>query len=65
MTMNTVFEKNMGVLEKRYPDLAKKGQGNERIILHTSLSRQKTAGPMCLLKKASDFFTLYDNDDPV
>ena len=24
MTMNAVFEKNMEVLEKRYPDLAKK-----------------------------------------
>jgi len=64
MTMDSVFEKNMEVLEKRYPDLAKrvreaKDNPNYKLI------QAKNGSPNVLIKKESDFLMLYDNDDPV
>ena len=63
MNRNIVFEKNMEVLEKRYPDLAKrvretKDNPNYKLI------QAKNGKPNVLIKKDSEFFMLYDNDDP-
>ena len=63
MTMDIVFEKNMEVLEKRYPDLAKrvreaKDNPNYKLI------QAKNGKPNVLIKNGSDFLMLYDNDDP-
>lgn len=64
MTANTVFEKNMEVLEKRYPELARKvretkDNPNYRLI------QAKNGRPNVLIKKGPDFLMLYDNDDPI
>ena len=64
MTTNTVFEKNMEVLEKRYPDLAKKIR-ETKDNPNYKLIQAKNGRPNVLIKKGSDFLTLYDNDDPV
>ena len=64
MTMNTVFEKNMEVLEKRYPELAKKVR-ETKDNPNYKLIQAKNGKPNVLIKKDSDFMMLYDNDDPV
>ena len=63
MTTNTIFEKNMEVLEKRYPDLAKRVRGTKDNSNY-KLIQAKTGKPNVLIKNGSDFLTLYDNDDP-
>ncbi len=63
MTRDTVFEKNMEVLEKRYPDLAKRvSETNDNPSY--KLIQAKNGKPNVLIKKDSDFLLLYDNDDP-
>lgn len=64
MTMDSIFKKNMEVLEKRYPDLARRVREAKE---HSSyrLIRAKNGKPNVLIRKDSDFFFLYDNDDPV
>jgi len=64
MTTNTVFEKNMEVLEKRYPDLAKKVR-ETKDNPNYKLIQAKNGRPNVLIKKGPDFLTLYDNDDPI
>ena len=64
MKENAVFERNMEVLEKRYPDLARrvretKDNPNYKLI------QAKNGKPNVLIKKDSDFLMLYDNDDPM
>jgi len=64
MTRDTVFEKNMEVLEKRYPDLAKRvSETNDNPSY--KLIQAKNGKPNVLIKKDSDFLLLYDNNDPV
>ena len=64
MIGNTIFEKNMEVLEKRYPDLAKRVR--ETGDNHScKLIQAKNGKPNVLIKRGSGFFTLYDNDDPM
>lgn len=64
MLNNDVYKKNMEAIGKRYPDLTKrinetKDNPSYRLI-QTSQGK-----PNVLIKKGSDFFILYDNDDPV
>ena len=63
MTRDTVFEKNMEVLEKRYPDLAKRVKETKDNPSY-KLIQAKNGKPNVLMKKGSDFLMLYDNDDP-
>lgn len=63
MTRNIVFEKNMEVLEKRYPDLAKRVRETKDNPDY-KLIQAKNGKPNVLIKKDSDFLMLYDNDDP-
>jgi len=62
--MNALFEKNMEVLEKRYPDLAKRIRKRKDNPCY-KLIRSKKGNPNVLIKRGSDFFTLYDNNDPI
>ena len=64
MTKDTVFEKNMEVLEKRYPDLAKRVRETKDNTSY-KLIQAKNGKPNVLIKKGSDFLMLYDNDDPM
>jgi len=64
MIEGTIFEKNMEVLEKRYPDLAKRVRETKDNPSY-KLIQAKNGMPNVLIKKGSDFLTLYDNDDPV
>lgn len=64
MATNSVFEKNMEVLEKRYPDLAKRVRATKDNPSYKLIQTSK-GKPNVLIKKGSDFFILYDNDDPV
>ncbi|GAG10731.1 unnamed protein product, partial [marine sediment metagenome] len=64
MTRNAVFEKNMEVLEKRYPDLAKRVMDTKDNPSY-KLIQAKNGKPNVLIKKGPDFLMLYDNDDPV
>ena len=64
MTTISVFDKNMEVIEKRYPDLAKRISGT-RDNPSYKLIQTAMGKPNVLIKKGSDFFILYDNDDPV
>lgn len=64
MTMDTVFAQNMEALEKRYPDLAKRVTEAKDNPFYR-LIQAKNGKPNVLIKKDSDFFMLYDNDDPV
>ncbi|NQU73981.1 MAG: motility associated factor glycosyltransferase family protein [Candidatus Omnitrophica bacterium] len=63
MNRNTVFEKNMEVLEKRYPDLAKRVRETDDNPSY-KIIQAKNGKPNVLIKKGSEFFMLYDNDDP-
>jgi len=64
MTRNIVFEKNMEVLEKRYPDLVKRVTETKDNPSY-KLIQAKNGKPNVLIKNGSDFLTLYDNDDPI
>ncbi|MCK4823081.1 motility associated factor glycosyltransferase family protein, partial [bacterium] len=63
MKGNAVFEKNMEVLEKRYPDLAKRVRETKDNTSY-KLIQAKNGKPNVLIKKESDFLMLYGNDDP-
>lgn len=62
MTTISVFDKNMEVLEKRYPDLAKRVRATKDNPSYKLIQTSK-GQPNVLIKKGSDFFILYDNDD--
>ena len=64
MTMDSLFEKNMEVLEKRYPELAKRVRDTKDNPSY-KLIQAKNGNPNVLMKNGCDFFALYDNDDPV
>jgi len=64
MKENAVFEKNMEVLEKRYPDLAKRVRETKDNPSY-KIIQAKNGKPNVSIKKDSEFFMLYDNDDPV
>ncbi len=63
MNRNTIFEKNMEVLERRYTDLAKRVRETKDNPSY-KLIQAKNGKPNLLIKKGSEFFMLYDNDDP-
>lgn len=60
----SVFDKNMEVIGKRYPDLAKRISQTKDNPFYKLIQTSK-GKPNVLIKKGSDFFILYDNDDPV
>lgn len=64
MTTISVFDKNMEVIGKRYPDLARRISGTKDNPSY-KLIQSSNGKPNVLIKKGSDFFILYDNDDPV
>lgn len=64
MATNSVFEKNMEVLEKRYPDLATRVREAKDNPSYKLIQTSK-GQPNVLIKKGPDFFVLYDNDDPI
>ncbi|MGB5158676.1 MAG: 6-hydroxymethylpterin diphosphokinase MptE-like protein [Desulfobacterales bacterium] len=64
MTTISLFDKNMEAIGKRYPDLAKRISGTKNNPFYKLIQTSK-GKPNLIIKKGSDLFILYDNDDPV